>query len=67
MITDIKAALDQGRTILFADECLFSSKTSQKTAFSSRRNNIVVSQRLIEAKPVALVAAVSIENGMEQH
>jgi transposase len=34
MKADIDSAIDQGRKLLFADECLFSSKASQKTAFS---------------------------------
>ncbi len=54
-----------GRRIVFVDECLFSSKAMLKTAYSNKKENVKVAQKLIASKPIALVAAVSKEFGLD--
>ena len=55
----------KGKRLIFVDECLFSSKALLKLAYSNRRCNIELNQRLIASKPIALVAGVSSERGLE--
>ena len=62
---EILDALEQDFRILFVDECLFSAKVAQRLAYSSSKNNIVISEKMMTATPLALLAAVSVEGGLE--
>jgi hypothetical protein len=63
----VKDIDESERRVVFVDECLFSSKALNKNAYSNKKENIMLSQKLIASKPIALVAAVSREIGVEAY
>ena len=47
MQKEILDCIDEDRRLLFVDECLFSAKAAQRMAYSSRRTNIVLPEKLM--------------------
>ena len=57
-------AEEEHKRVLFIDECLFSSKALTAQAYSNKKANVELNQKLLYSKPIALVAAVSREKGL---
>ncbi len=65
MRSELDSALKAGKTIIFVDEAVFTVSTILKGGFAPKGKNIAISERTVSAKPLAVVAGVSKENGLD--
>ena len=55
-----------GAKIIFVDEIMFSRSSSAKKDWSKLKTNTIVSQKASRTDYVAVIAAISSENGVEK-
>ena len=55
----------KGKIIIFTDECMFSTATMLKLAYSGFRTNLSIDERLRNSETIAMLGGVSAENGLE--
>ncbi len=65
MKKSLKSAYESKSRVIFVDESMFTTATRLSSAFSNTNNNIIVQERLLNSKALAVVAGVSIERGLE--
>ena len=55
----------EGKIIIFTDECMFTTATMMKLAYSAFRTNVSIDERLRNSETIAMLGGVSAENGLE--
>ncbi len=59
--------LDLGSKIVFLDEAVFTFNTFATRAWSAKNSNIEVNDQLVKVKTLAIVAASSLDNGIDHY
>ena len=65
MRSEVKDALERNYKLVFVDETMFTTSTVLTHAFSSKKNNIEISQDLMNNEALAVVGGVSADGGLE--
>ena len=60
-------ARNQGRRIIYLDETMFTRKTVPKTEWSRKKENLTVDMDKLDEPTLAVLAAISKENGVEYY
>jgi hypothetical protein len=61
---DLKKGQQKGRQIIFLDEVMFTFSTQQRADYSNLGTNIEVMADLLRCDTIAVVAAVSLDDGL---
>jgi transposase len=61
----MREARSKGKRVVFVDDSFFTYKTLQQTAYMLKKQQLLVDERITRTDRIALVAAVSEENGLE--
>jgi hypothetical protein len=65
MRSEVKDALERNYKLVFVDETMFTTSTVLTHIFSSKKNNIEISQDLMNNEALAVVGGVSADGGLE--
>jgi hypothetical protein len=63
--SEIMKCQEDGRTIIYLDECMFTTATMVRGAYSHFKHNIEVKESVRNAEAMAVVGGVSEESGFE--
>ena len=66
MVHELSEAKEQGRKILYLDECIFSKLTFLSKDWSRKNTNLTVDQKQIYTGYRSVVATISEEDGLER-
>ncbi len=67
MRSEVRDAIKQGRKVIFIDEAMFTSAGRITHAYSSKHNNIKFDEKKLNVESLAVVAGVSVEEGLESY
>ncbi len=65
MRSEICAALEEGRKLVFADEAMFTTAGRLTHAYSVKNQNIMLDEKSCNVESMAVVAGISREDGLE--
>ena len=65
MIDQVRQAVSSGKRIIFSDEAVFTTATLPNRAYSAKKHNVHIEEKLTSSPAVAVVAGVSVEGGLE--
>jgi hypothetical protein len=65
MRSEVKAALADGRKLVFIDEAMFTTAGRITHAYSAKKTNITIDERINNVESLAVVGAVSREAGLD--
>ena len=65
MIDQVRQAISSGKRIIFSDEAVFTTATLPNRAYSAKKHNVHIEEKLTSSPAVAVVAGVSVEGGLE--
>ena len=65
MIDQVRQAVSSGKRIIFSDEAVFTTATLPNRAYSAKKHNVHIEEKLASSPAVAVVAGVSVEGGLE--
>ena len=56
-----------GKRIIFSDEAVFTTATLCNRAYSAKKHNVQIEEKLTSSPAEAVVAGVSVDGGLEGH
>ena len=65
MIDQVRQAVSSDKRIIFSDEAVFTTATLPNRAYSAKKHNVHIEEKLTSSPAVAVVAGVSVEGGLE--
>lgn len=65
MIDQVRKAVSLGKRVIFSDEAVFTTATLPDRAYSAKKHNVQIEEKLASSPAVAVVAGVSVEGGLE--
>ena len=65
MIDQVRQAVSSGKRVIFSDEAVFTTATLPNRAYSAKKHNVHIEEKLTSSPAVAVVAGVSVEGGLE--
>ena len=65
MKSQVHAALEEGRKLVFVDEAMFTTAGRTTLAYASKNKNVSLDEAKSNVKSIAVVAGVSVDNGFD--
>ena len=65
MIDQVRQAISSGKRVIFSDEAVFTTATLCNRAYSAKKHNVQIEEKLTSSPAVAVVAGVSVDGGLE--
>lgn len=60
-------SINEERKLVFIDEVMFAYNTMQLSEYSCRGQNLILDKKIVKSKTLAVIAAISEEDGLEYY